>query len=194
MQKYKICVSGSAVCDACPPGTQEKAYDLGKMVAKEKMVLVTGATTGIPLEAAKGAKDAGGFSIGFSPASSEKEHRNSYRLPVDEFDLIIYTGFEYSGRNLMLIRASDAAIFICGRIGTLNEFTIAFEDKKPIGVLLGSGGTVDEIPHILETAKRGKKDIVFDTDPKKLLKKVIAMVKKRKQVETRSFRQKIRPE
>jgi len=82
--------------------------------------------------------------IGFSPAASEKAHVKSYRLPTDFHDVIVYTGFNYSGRNLILTRSSDAVIIICGRMGTLNEFSIAFEDNKPIGVLTGSGGTADK--------------------------------------------------
>jgi uncharacterized protein (TIGR00725 family) len=100
-----------------------------------------------------------------------------YKLPNDELDIVIYTGFQYSGRNLLFIRACDAVIFVCGRIGTLNEFTIAFEDKKPIGILAESGGIVDELERLLDVAKRGKKLIVWDTDPKKLVEKVIELAK-----------------
>jgi hypothetical protein len=78
---------------------------------------------------------------------------------------------------LLLTRSSDAVIEICGRVGTLNEFTIAFEDRKPIGVLLGTGGAVEEIPHILKVAKRGSKNVIYDTDPQRLVKKVIKAVK-----------------
>ncbi|MBU6447376.1 hypothetical protein KGQ24_00855, partial [Patescibacteria group bacterium] len=97
---------------------------------------------------------------------------------TSNMDIIIYTGFDYSGRNLLLTRSSDAVIEICGRVGTLNEFTIAFEDKKPVGVLLGTGGAVEEIPHILKVAKRGHKNVIYDTDPKRLIKKVLAAVRK----------------
>ena len=97
-----------------------------------------------------GANEANGISIGFSPAGTEKEHVKVYRLPMDMFDVIVYTGFGYAGRNLLLTRASDAVITICGRMGTLNEFTVAFEDKKPLGVLEGSGGTADKIDYLLK--------------------------------------------
>src|SRR6185295_15719327 len=116
--KYKICVSGSAETKHCPPGTIEKAMEIGRLIARNDMVLVTGATTGIPYYAAKGAKEAGGIVIGLSPAVSRLAHVKSYRLPVDYHDLIIYTGFDYSGRNLLLTRAADAVITIYGRVGT----------------------------------------------------------------------------
>jgi uncharacterized protein (TIGR00725 family) len=174
--KYKICISGSAETEFCPPGTVEKAMEIGALVARRGMVLVTGATTGIPYWAAKGAKDAGGIVIGLSPAVSKAAHVKTYRLPTDYHDLIIYTGFDYSGRNLLLTRSADAIITIYGRIGTLNEFTIAFEDKKPQGVLTGTGGESDELEHILKIAHRGTGKVVFDSDPKTLMDKVVAMV------------------
>ena len=110
----------------------------------------------------------------------------SYHLPLDYHDLIIYTGFGYSGRNLLLTRSADAVITIYGRIGTLNEFTIAFEDRKPQGVLTGTGGTSDELEHILKIAHRGFGKAVFDDDPQRLVEKVIAMIhreEKKKEIE-----------
>jgi uncharacterized protein (TIGR00725 family) len=175
--KYKICVSGSAETEYCPPGTIEKAMEIGCLIAEHGMVLVTGATTGIPYYAAKGAKSAGGIVIGLSPAVSKVAHVNTYHLPLDYHDLIIYTGFDYSGRNLLLTRSADAVITIYGRVGTLNEFTIAFEDKKPQGILTETGGESDELKHILEIAHRGMGKTIFDPDPKSLMKKVIAKIK-----------------
>jgi uncharacterized protein (TIGR00725 family) len=173
--KYKIAVSGSAV-NNCAPGAYLKAKLVGQEIAKHKAVLVNGATTDIPHWAAIGAKEYGGITIGLSPANSNAEHVKKYKLPTNYLDLIIYTGFDYSGRNLLMIRSADAAIFICGRIGTLNEFTIAFEDRKPIGILMGTGGITDEIEEILQTAKKGRNNIVFDEDPAKLVEKVIALI------------------
>jgi uncharacterized protein (TIGR00725 family) len=175
--KYKVCVSGSAETKKCPPGTIEKAIEVGRLVAEHGAVLVTGATTGIPYWAAKGAKEAGGIVIGLSPAVSKVAHVKSYHLPLEYHDLIIYTGFDYSGRNLLLTRSADAIITIYGRVGTLNEFTIAFEDKKPQGVLTGTGGESDEIKHILEIAHRGMGKVIFDPNPKSLVEKVMKRVK-----------------
>jgi uncharacterized protein (TIGR00725 family) len=174
--KYKICVSGSAVTDIATPGTVEKAEEIGRLVAQRNMILVTGATTGIPYWAAKGAKEAGGIVIGLSPAASKVAHVKSYRLPVDYHDIIVYTGFDYSGRNLLLTRSADAVITISGRVGTLNEFTIAFEDQKPQGILTGTGGMSDMLQDILEKAHRGTGKTVFESDPVKLLDKVVALI------------------
>lgn len=180
--KYKICVSGSAETSYCEEGTLEKAKEIGRQIIKHNGVLVTGATTGIPYWAAIGAKEAGGIVLGISPASSELEHVKKYRLPIDYHDLIMYTGFEYSGRNLLLVRSADAVIEICGRIGTLNEFTIAFEDKKPTGILEGCGGTSKLIHEILKEGHRGEGKVIYDSDPETLIKRLIELIDKEKVV------------
>jgi uncharacterized protein (TIGR00725 family) len=176
--KYKICVSGAAETGHCTQGAIEKAEEVGREIAKRGLVLVTGATTGMPYWAAKGAKEAGGIVIGLSPAASKVAHIRTYHLPVDYHDLIIYTGFNYGGRNLLLVRSADAVITLCGRIGTLNEFTIAFEDHKPIGVLEGMGGTTDMLRDIIKEAHRGLNNVVFDTNPSSLIDKLLDLIKK----------------
>src|SRR5580692_7344873 len=176
--KYKICVSGSAETEYCTPETVAKAIEIGRLIAERGAVLVTGATTGIPYLAAKGAKEAGGIVIGLSPAESKAAHLRTYHLPIDFHDLIIYTGFDYSGRNLLLTRSADAIITIYGRVGTLNEFTIAFEDKKPQGILTGTGGMSDELHDLLVKAHRGMGKTVFESDPETLIAKVMEIVEK----------------
>jgi len=174
--KYKICVSGAAETGHCAPDAHEKAEKLGRLIAKHNLVLVTGATTGLPYWAAKGAKEGGGVVIGFSPAASKAAHVNVYHLPLDYHDVIVYTGFDYAGRNLVLTRSSDAIIYLCGRMGTLNEFTIGFEDKKPQGVLTGTGGMADEFEGIIQRAHRGPGKTVFESDPERLLEKVLELI------------------
>ena len=107
-----------------PPGRFAKSRDRSADSSPSTAcVTVTGATTGAPFWAAKGAKEAGGIVIGISPASTKREHVKTYGLPVEYHDLIIYTGFGYAGRNLLFTRSADAVITVAGRIGTLNEFT-----------------------------------------------------------------------
>jgi uncharacterized protein (TIGR00725 family) len=184
--KYKVCVSGAAETGHCAEKALELAKEVGRQIIKHNGVLVTGATSGIPYWAAIGAKEEGGIVIGLSPAASEKAHLKKYRLPTDFHDLIIYTGFEYAGRNLLLTRSSDAVIVICGRMGTLNEFSIAFEDNKPIGILTGSGGTADMVKEIVENSHRGPGKIVYDSDPKGLVEKLLKLVDKEKEIKAQS--------
>lgn len=183
--RYKICVSGAAETSHCPENALQMAERLGQEIVWHNGIVVTGATTGMPYWAAKGAKMAGGISIGVSPAVSELAHIKKYHLPVDYYDLIIYTGFNYAGRNLLLTRSADAVIVTCGRMGTLNEFTIAFEDEKPIGILdlKGDDGTVELIREIVKRAHRGPGKIVYDSDPKRLVEKILPLIDKEKQIE-----------
>ncbi len=180
-RQLKLCVSGAAETGHCGPNVLQKAKELGAEIVRQGGVLVTGATTGFPLWTAMGAKEAGGISIGISPAASEREHIEVYKLPVDYLDLIIYSGFGYPMRDILLTRSSDAVFIGCGRIGTIHEFTVAFEDGKPIGILEDKDWETDEeIRMIIEKGHRPNAKIVFDSDPKKLVEKVIALVMKEK--------------
>ena len=181
--QIKICVSGAAETGHCGIGALDKAKELGREIARQGAILVTGATTGFPLWAAMGAKEEGGISIGISPATSEKEHVETYKLPIDYMDLIMYTGFGYAGRDIILTRSADAVICGCGRIGTIHEFTIAFEDDKPIGIFEGPWEMGAELKEILEKSHRPNTKIVNGEDPKKLIENVIALVKKDKVAE-----------
>lgn len=183
--QIKICVSGAADTGHCGLNALDLAKELGREIARQGAVLVTGATTGFPLWVAMGVKEAGGISIGFSPASTEKEHMEVYKLPIDYMDLIVYTGFGYPGRDILLTRSSDAVICGCGRIGTIHEFTVAFEDNKPLGVFEGPWETGDEFRDILTKGHRPNAKVVFNKDPKRLLEEIISLVKKDKPVEYR---------
>ncbi|MBI2042165.1 MAG: LOG family protein [Candidatus Nealsonbacteria bacterium] len=178
--KYKIAVSGAAEIGHCAKNVKEASKEIGREIIKHGCVLVTGATTGCPYFAAEGAKQEGGISIGFSPAASEAAHKKTYKLPNDQFDVMVYTGFDYSGRNLLMTRAADGVIIVCGRMGTLNEFTIAYEDRKPVGVLLGSGGTADLIQGLTRRPHKRRGVIIYDTEPKNLVKKLVEEIKKTK--------------
>ncbi|HJN63051.1 MAG TPA: hypothetical protein QGH03_02395 [Candidatus Paceibacterota bacterium] len=181
--KIRICVSGAAETGHCGIDAYDIAKELGKEIIRQGGILTTGATTGFPYWSTMGAKEEKGFSIGLSPAASEREHVNVYRLPLEYLDLIIYTGFGYSGRNLLLTRSSDAVIVGCGRIGTINEFTVAYEDGKPIGILEGDWQTDEVIKNMMKESHRSNKKIVFDKDPKVLVEKLIELVKiERKQI------------
>ena len=162
------------------PQDYEIAKELGREVVRQNGILVTGATTGFPLWVAMGAKEEGGISIGFSPASTEKEHVEVYRLPTEYMDVIVYTGFGYSGRNLLVTRSAEGVIEGPGRIGTINEFTDAYEDGKPIGILRGDWDTDEVIANIMEKSHKVNDKVVFADTPKEVVAKVIAMVKKQR--------------
>ena len=184
--QYKICVSGGA-----EGSNAIKAYPLarivGEAIAKNGHVLITGATSGVPFEAAKAAKAAGGSNIGFSPAGTVIEHAKKFRLPMDRkvFDHIIYTEAGYAGRNLLMVRSSDATIIIDGRMGTMNEFTVAYEEDEIVGVLEGSGGAADLVRTLIDICAKGQRKVIFDFDPVRLVERVIERIGKEKRVKGR---------
>lgn len=174
--KIKLGVSGAAETGHCGLDALDKAKELGREIVRQGGILVTGATTGFPLWSAMGAKEERGISIGLSPAVDARDHVHNYRLPLDYMDLIIYTGFGFSGRDLLFTRTCEALFIGCGRIGTIHEFTIAFEEGKPIGVLEGSWTMDEQIRDMIEKSNRPGDRVIFDTDPKRLVERIIKMV------------------
>lgn len=171
--QYAICVSGAASGDTVETG-KRLAERVGAAIAKRGHVTTTGATVGLPFHAAKGASEAGGMSIGFSPAGGVREHLRKYRLPYKYFDFISYTGMDYVGRDSYLTQSSDAVITIGGRFGSLHEFVTALEAHKPCGVLIDSGGTADLIPQLMRVLSppKGYK-VIFDENPENLVQRIV---------------------
>lgn len=182
---YKIAISGAAQVGHCCRGIEELSKEVGREIARQDCVLITGATTGVPYFAAQGCKAAGGFNVGFSPATSEAAHLKTYKLPLDPFNVMIYTGADYVGRNVIMTKSIDGVIIICGRMGTLHEFATAFEIQKPIGVLEGSGGTADKIRIIATGPSRGVKKIIYAREPRKLVKKLLDLIRAEKKQNSR---------
>lgn len=169
---YQICVSGAAKGASVEEG-KELARRAGAAIAEAGHALMTGATVGLPNYAAEGYKAAGGkMSFGISPAGSKVEHVRKYRLPTEAYDVILYSGLHYVGRDALLITSSDAVISIGGRLGTLHEFTIAMESDTPIGFLQGAGGISEQIDEIMAAAAplRPGAVVLFDNDPEDLVR------------------------
>ena len=168
-----------AVCGASlPPFDKEilkKSYEIGKEIAANNHILRFGGCWGYPYEAAKGAFQNNGKVEAISPSKNKEEHTSKYNFPTNNFTEVDYTGLGIPGRNMPLVIGSDAVIIISGQIGTLNEFTIAFHKKKPIGILEGSGGITDIIRDIARICNKvGEKDkIVYEKEPKVLVERLI---------------------
>ena len=174
--KIKIGVMGSAEAVAAA-ALREKAIALGKAIASRDVILLTGATTGVVYETGKAASDAGVLHIGISPAGDEREHVGKYQLPLDACTAIIYTGFGLKGRNVVLVRSGDVVLFIAGSIGSLNEFTIAYDEGKVIGCLTGTGGVADRVEELVRTfPKPTKARVLYDDDPKRLVDRCLSEV------------------
>jgi uncharacterized protein (TIGR00725 family) len=163
--RLAVGVMGSAAEDE-PNEGRNAAYRLGEAIADQGFILITGACPGLPYEAARGARAAGGQSVGISPALSLHEHLYRYHSPADAFDVLVYTGSGLMGREVTNIHSSDMVVVLGGRSGTLGEFAIAYDEGKLIGVLQGTGGITDEIERITDTIDKDTGALlIFSPDP-----------------------------
>ncbi len=168
--KFQIGVIGSSARDS---EGKEKAERVGRKIARMDCRLLTGGCTGLPYAAVRGAKKEGGSTAGISPASNRQEHVEEYGYPVENHDFMIYTGFGYKGRNVVLVRSSDAVIATGGRMGTLNELTIAYGQREVIGLLGGISGAAGEFSRLADKFGRPGREIVSNENPEKLVEEVV---------------------
>jgi uncharacterized protein (TIGR00725 family) len=171
--KIKVGVMGSAN-DTLPEGVadavRERGEALGREIAVRGLVVLTGATTGLPELVGRAGREAGALHVGVSPAADAHEHTAKYNLPTDACDLIIYTGFGLKGRNVVLVRSCDIVLIIGGSMGALNEFTIAHDEGKIIGCLTGTGGVADEAERLTRLfPKETGACVLHGDDPQRLL-------------------------
>jgi uncharacterized protein (TIGR00725 family) len=173
--QVRIGVMGSAGGDS-DPAVLKLCRRLGQAVAKRGCCLLTGACPGLPHEAALGAREAGGHTIGISPAMSLKEHVEGYDSPYKEYDVLIFTGLGLMGRELVNIRSCDIVVVVGGRSGTLGEFAIAYEEGKLIGVLTETGGITAALPAMVDslgTAKRTGAEVLYEGNPERLVDRLL---------------------
>lgn len=123
-----IGVMGPAACD---DATAALARAVGRGVAERGAVLLTGGRSGVMEAACRGAREAGGTTLGILPGAAAAES------PPNPFvDIALFTGLG-EARNSVNVCASDAIIAIGGGFGTLSEIALALKARKPL-VLLGS--------------------------------------------------------
>ncbi len=114
----------------------ETAELVGQQIAKHGAVLTCGGRGGVMKAACKGAKEAGGTTVGILPDCKEEGN---------EFVDIPITTCLGDMRNFLVVNTADVVIAIGGRWGTLNEISFAMSLKKPLVLVAGTGGCVDEI-------------------------------------------------
>lgn len=152
----------------------DKSHELGRAIAGNGAILITGGCGGLPLAAACGAKQEGGLVVGISPGLSLDEHVNKYSSPTEFHDVLIFTGSGLMGREVVNIRSSDIVVIIGGRSGTLGELAISYDEGKLIGVLTGTGGISDMVHDILAAcAKETGARLVYDADPRHLIEELL---------------------
>ncbi|MEX0789314.1 MAG: TIGR00725 family protein [Actinomycetota bacterium] len=100
------------------------AEEAGACVARAGAVLVTGGGRGAMEAACRGARSAGGVTLGLLPGSSRNEG-NAY------LDVAVPTGMGEM-RNVLVVRAGDGVVAVGGAFGTLSEIAFALKLGKPI--------------------------------------------------------------
>lgn len=153
----------------------ENCRALGRAAAAAGCAVLSGGCPGLPHEAICGCKEQGGLTIGVSPAIGKHDHVHRYGSPVDNIDVMIYTGAGLMGREVIGVRSCDVVIIVGGRSGTLGEFSIAYDEGRLIGVLVGTGGVADHIDDFLPVIQKDTGSRIFyDSDPTKLIEQCVA--------------------
>jgi len=167
-----------------PKGVAESMTRIGAAIAKKGGVVLTGACPGLPDLAVKGAKAKGGLSVGISPHSSFAKHRKA-GAPTN-FDVLQTTRVpaahrckgrpNFMGREIDNIERSDVVIVAGGRFGTLGEMAIALEERRPVGILTGSGGVADVAKKVIAASTRAGKPpgapVIYDSNPVRLVNRL----------------------
>jgi uncharacterized protein (TIGR00725 family) len=115
-----------AVIGGQEPGPEylDLAEEVGYLIAKRGAALICGGLTGVMEAACRGAKRAGGLTIGVIP-TIRKADANPF------VDIVIATGMG-TARNVIIVRSADALIAVDGSFGTLSEISHAFEQGKAV--------------------------------------------------------------
>jgi uncharacterized protein (TIGR00725 family) len=100
------------------------AEEVGSLLARAGAVLVSGGLGGVMEAACRGARSAGGTTVGILPGY-ERSEANAW------VDVAIPTGLG-EARNALVVRAADVLIAIRGEYGTLSEIALALKTGKPV--------------------------------------------------------------
>lgn len=121
MDMNMIGVIGAGRCDR---DIYDLARTVGKVIADMGAVLVCGGLSGVMEGACRGAREAGGQTVGILPGP-EKAQANPY------VTIPIVTDLGHA-RNVLVVRSSDVLVAISGGYGTLSEISISLKLGKPI--------------------------------------------------------------
>lgn len=169
--------------DPVPPAALEMAEVVGREIAKRGGIVSSGGLSGVMEAVSKGAKEAGGLTLGILPGD-DADDANRY------VDIPIATGMG-AMRDVLNVRVGDAVIAISGGVGTLRELTEAYE-TRPVVVLRGTGGWADKLPdlayegHYLEGGKVGY--LHFASTPEEAVELAFRLVAERSRPRPRVIR------
>ena len=162
--KKRIAVIGSD--DGINPDTERIAESIGVKIAENDCVLICGGRSGVMAAACRGAKQAGGITVGILP-SLEGADANEW------VDIGITTGIGYA-RNSIVVSSADVVIAICGRTGTLSEIAMAINFEKPVIAVIDSGGIAQSVAEGMFEAGLGEK--IHIADSKNAVDKALSLI------------------
>jgi uncharacterized protein (TIGR00725 family) len=116
---------------------EERAEAVGRLLAERGATVVCGGLGEVMAAVARGAKSAGGTTIGVLPGET-RTHANAW------IDHVVVTGVGHA-RNLAVVASGDAVIAVGGRWGTLAEIGFAKVLGRQV-VILEPGWEIDELP------------------------------------------------
>jgi uncharacterized protein (TIGR00725 family) len=106
---------------------EARAEKVGRLLAERGCTVVCGGMGEVMAAAARGAKDAGGTTIGILP----HETRSDANPWIDH---VVVTGIGHA-RNLAVVASGDAVIAVGGSYGTLAEIGFALRLERPVVIL-----------------------------------------------------------
>ena len=116
-----VAVVGPGECDAA---TAALAEEVGRELAARGAIVVCGGTGGAMEAACRGAKAAGGTTVGLLPGT-DRGSANAF------VDVAIPTGLG-EARNVLVVRAADVVVAVRGEFGTLSEIAFALRIGTPV--------------------------------------------------------------
>jgi uncharacterized protein (TIGR00725 family) len=119
----KVCI-GVVGAGKCAKKLKDQAYAVGAAIAEEGAILVCGGLKGVMEAAAKGAREAGGTTVGIIPGNQRSE-ANPY------CDIVIPTGIG-EARNVVVVQSADAVVSLHGKYGTISEMAFCLKLKIPL--------------------------------------------------------------
>ena len=102
----------------------ESAEELGRLLADGGAVVVCGGLGGVMEAACRGARSAGGLTLGILPGRDRRDANPHVEVAVP-------TGLG-EARNALVVRAGDAVVAIGGAYGTLSEIALALKGGTPV--------------------------------------------------------------
>lgn len=130
--------------DQVPDSVVEKTRALGRALAERKCIVITGGNGGLMTVVSEAVTKAGGITVGII-AHELEDAGSDHRLYNPYNTVRINTGQTYTARSPTVVRSSDAVIMVAGGVGTLTELAVAYNLRKPIVVLTGTGLMADKI-------------------------------------------------